>query len=331
VDAVNPGGGVSTGSVWTFTAQWDLPYNDITFLVVADQHYGVSSNSDEANRTNVDAMNAIIGTEYPASIGGGTVSAPRGVLVCGDFTDNNDQWQMDLFTADYGTNGEGRLAWPTYEGLGNHDGHGGRMVTRDGIAYRNLRRAVPVTVSSNGYHYSWDWDGVHFINLNLYPGIGDGGDSVGNPDDSMTFLQQDLPANVGNSEQPVVIMHHYGYDTFGLGWWTTNEQEIFYETIADYNVVAIFGGHNHSTFMNKWRGFDTYNAPRGQPLPAGFYVVHIDGDEMTVAARYTNGTWGLTDKKSIGIPEPGSMFLLPSILIWVMRKSRSGRMPRVLY
>ena len=65
-------------------------------------------------------------------------------------------------------------------------------------------------VSDNGYHYSWDWDGVHFVNVNLFPGNVWEGEAVAygrghDPLFARDFLIADLRRNVGTSGRPVVI------------------------------------------------------------------------------------------------------------------------------
>ena len=78
-------------------------------------------------------------------------------------------------------------AFPVFEGVGNHDGgnstapadRGG--LVRRGVIMRNRQRAaLPADVlaavapnysmSANNLHYSWDWQGVHFAMLGVYPG-----------------------------------------------------------------------------------------------------------------------------------------------------------------
>lgn len=76
---------------------------------------------------------------------------------------------------------------------------------------------------------SWDWGPVHFVALNLYPGDyyhqaaewmhG----SWKEPEGAFSFLQDDLRRNVGASQRPVVLYHHYGMDPGwcaggGTGW-----------------------------------------------------------------------------------------------------------------
>ena len=113
-------------------------------------------------------------------------------------------------------------------------------------------------------HYSWDWNGIHFVHLNLYPG--DGGGIIGktpykqdicnNPLNSLSFLKADLEKHVGNKSTPVILIHHFGFDNYSVndsinnlhkkGWWTEQERVAYWDAIAKYNIAAIVTGHNHT-------------------------------------------------------------------------------------
>lgn len=114
------------GKIWSFRVEDREVKDDLTFYLVSDTHYGASLTINSANQTTIDIMNGLPGTKFPAEAGGGLVRTPRGVLVLGDLVDEGGAedaphfWQQ--FVADYGLNGEGRLAFPVYEGVGNHDG-----------------------------------------------------------------------------------------------------------------------------------------------------------------------------------------------------------------
>eukprot|EP01047_Picozoa_sp_COSAG01_P062577 COSAG01_NODE_7978_length_2966_cov_7.303453_2_plen_150_part_00 len=69
--------------------------------------------------------------------------------------------------------------WPSFEGVGNHDGGNSSDVktglVRRSLIVRNRQRAnakgsagaANYSLSRNGLHYSWDWDGVHFVMLGV--------------------------------------------------------------------------------------------------------------------------------------------------------------------
>jgi hypothetical protein len=137
-----------------------------------------------------------------------------------------------------------------FDGLGNHDyakTHVLEDVTKRKRATVKTLKGVP--------HYSWDWHDVHFVQLNLMPA-----DSAAPefpelyPMGALSFLINDLATYVGDSQRPVILMHHYGFDVFSMGvgintqvWWTAEQRLAYWNAIANYNVVAIFTGHLHPT------------------------------------------------------------------------------------
>ena len=83
----------------------------------------------------------------------------------------------------------------------------------------------------------------------------------------------------------------------------------YYETIKDYNVLGIFHGHDHETEIFRWYDIDIYDVPHirdadvpDKPVRHGFFVVQITSDEMVVAERKSDDTWGLTARKRIQMP-----------------------------
>jgi hypothetical protein len=295
------------GEIWSFRVEDEFIESDITFFLVSDTHYGATISIADANRATIDIMNSLPGTKYPEKAGGGIVRTPRGVLVLGDLVDEGSAQDAMIFwkefVDDYGINGERRLAYPVYEGVGNHDG-GPEDTVRRGVRKRNLERKNLTGISSNGLHYSWDWGRVHFVQINLYPGSS--GDDIINPwggrfegswkdpEHSLEFLIDDLSKNVGQSGRPVIILQHYGFDEWSKGWWSENERLAFYDAIKDYNVIAIFWGHSHVSQMLNWKGINTWCVGSGQrdPEPGEFFVVNINPKEMIVAERKRDG-WGL--------------------------------------
>lgn len=300
VDQINGALPTSKGYVWSFRTADRLVYNDITFFASSDSHYGVSDTIVSSNRATIDVMNSIPGTEYPASVGGGIVYTPRGLILTGDLTNSGAASEWEQFTTDYGVNGEGYVIYPVYEIAGNHDAGPGGPV-RQGIRKRNTQRTGLTSVSSTGLHYSWDWDDVHFVNLGIFPGNVTREDTRGDPEYSLDFLIKDLAENVGESGRPVIVSHHYGHDGWGLSWWESQEmQDTFYDAIKNHNVIGILHGHSHAARIYTWRGIDVYNVASTQrdPEVGEYFVFHITQNEMTVAHRYSDH-WGINTKKAI--------------------------------
>lgn len=294
---------------------------DLTFFFTADTHYGLGIDDFEAaNKATIAAMNTLPGTPYPSAIGG-IVGTPAGVLVAGDLTDAAHYWDfygvyytpqayVDGFQTDYGLNGEARLHYPVFEGYGNHDFGDSFDIVRTAIADRNLHRDQPIHLSPNGLHYSWDWQGIHFVNLNVYPG----GDTDAR--NSLDFLNSDLASEVGTSGRPVIVYHHYGFDSFSTQprWWTGEERDAYADALLGYNVLGIFHGHLHTEMHYQWQGYDVFDGSAAKD--GNFLVVHLGDDQMTVAARTADG-WAWTFQKSVAVPEVSGIALLGATSIVV--------------
>jgi cytolysin (calcineurin-like family phosphatase) len=282
---------------------------DVTFVVTSDSHYKCADKKEhnEKDHETVLQMNAITAAAWPEKLGGGAVSKPRGVLALGDVIDDGDrlmegknmgaeQWKN--FLADFGLDGtDGVLKYPVFEGWGNHDGPPVNAVKNGFSMQAELikRNAVRkekgwlTNLSENGLHYSWDWDDVHFVQLNLYPADrqreGVKYSAVWhNPQGSLSFLKQDLARLVGTSGRPVVLVSHCGFDT---DWWVADDWKELYEAAKPYNVILYLYGHT-GTGLRDW-------APPGESrmlrcvntgqTNVGFFVVQIRDKQVRLAYR----------------------------------------------
>ena len=289
------------------------PVRDVTFLHISDPHYSGDSKGDMLAPT-IQAMNDMRGAAYPPEIGG-RVARPRGVILSGDLTHSATPEGWKKFVTQWGLTGtEGVSAYPVYEGAGNHDGVPSTALgddtgyVRKQIIQRNASRVDVVNVSKNGLHYAWDWDDVHFVQLNEYAGAEDAErypgntaygrkrQSYGNPaQESLQFLAQDLASQVGRSERPVILVQHYGLAGFPIhpwgdeaGWWTEEQALRLWEVMEGYNVITILGGHDGSENVFDWHGIPN----RLMDDDVRFGVYHISDDRMTVAKRHAKaGTW----------------------------------------
>ncbi len=304
---------------------------DLTFFFTADTHYGLDlfANNELGNKATIDAMNNLPGTAYPASIGG-SVATPSGVLVAGDLTDTPARQNMfgihgallnqrDGFNDDYAVNGTGRIKFPVYEGYGNHDvDNTTHSYTLDGIRARNLVRPGVVHLSDNGLNYSWNWQGVHFVNLNIYPGMNDRSAF------SLAFLQDDLQ-HYTSTNTPIVIMQHFGFDSFSLTWWTDAERQAFADTLAGHNILGIFHGHLHTTDAYQWNGYNVFDGSAAKD--GNFLVVHITDNKMDVVSREDNH-WGFAVSKAVQVPEPATIVLGAFAAALLMIRRQSSRRAR---
>jgi cytolysin (calcineurin-like family phosphatase) len=287
---------------------------NVTFITTSDCHYvepDRHNNRNDANRQTIQEMNNIIRSDWPQELGGGRIDPPRGVCVLGDCIDDGDRsvagrnvsaQQYDLFRQDFGLDGtDGRLAFAVFEGWGNHDGppighekHG--FSFRSQLVARNqlrLARHLIGHLSDNGLHYSWDWDDVHFVQLNLYPadrqhdGVRYSPDWH-NPENALAFLKQDLAQCVGDSGRPVVLMSHCGFDT---DWWFPDDWKNAYDAARSYHVILYLYGHS-GTGIRSWgppgETHKWFCINDGQ-TEKGFFIVQIQGDHLRTAMRYKDG------------------------------------------
>jgi len=257
---------------------------DFTFFLLSDTHIGVErlkENPPVTREQTLARLQANLKTICELPGRGcplpdiGTVAIPRGLFILGDLTDGHreparqqEQWRDfdSLFPATgflFGSN-----AVPVFAIAGNHDGPVGGP-TRQGLLERNRqfeKAGLLSAISSNGVHYALHWDGVHFVFLGLcaadatdtqtpfkFGKTGPG--SWNDPQGALSFLKEYLACRVGKSGAPVLILQHYGFDSFSLNdwnWWTSAQRKALYELIHDYNVVAFFHGHNHHAEHYRW-------------------------------------------------------------------------------
>ncbi|TCL74992.1 metallophosphoesterase [Rhizobium sp. BK251] len=300
-------GGLGTGLAfaWPFGARADRPATDATFLVINDVHAcrmddGLSPNCEAEGKTNANllrhiaALNNIPEQRWPTEIGGKPtgltragqpIGRPRGVIVCGDVTDDGggqtaeprEGTQLLQFSHRYQQGqSANHIHYPVYVGLGNHDldqdGHPPQIdwyrdELRDYVRLNHkpsvfFKPLVPVdsydTLSDS---YSWNWGGLHLVQLHRY-----GGDTNKRAASGLEWLRRDL-ALYASDGRPVVMFQHYGWDPFSLErwdpanrtfsdtgsgtphWWDDAERDALFGIIRGYNVVGIFHGHEHDTPM----------------------------------------------------------------------------------
>lgn len=202
----------------------------------------------------------------------------EGIIIAGDMTHNACLEELERYK------GFIKGIEPfVYEGLGNHDyrnhkeefidfekinalGYGDFLKNnKNGWTNYSLgvfeylksrKRQEKINTEAPNINYSWDWKGIHFVQLNLFPGNEPVKHKpVQHPFGALDFLKKDLKQRVGDSGKPVVLIHHYGIDKFSRGekkpfipnavWWYKKQQKAYWEVIDTYNVVCIFSGHAH--------------------------------------------------------------------------------------
>jgi predicted phosphodiesterase len=243
------------------------PHRDVTFFVAADTHVG-HNGIEERNIRQIEAMNALPGTPWPAELGG-TVDHPRGVVIAGDLTQHGlgSEWQS--FLDHYGLRGEAKLRWPVYLLTGNHD--------------RTLGIITPVLQAVEDHHgsllYGWTWDGVAMLSLDDYPRAG-----------TRDWLARQLE-RIGR-DTPVVLFMHYSIEGPYSDWWRDRDKEAFAETIAGYNVVVIFHGHYHHSLKYRWSGVPVINVGSPRHSMHSFAAVRMTDGRMDIASwNWDRGGW----------------------------------------
>ncbi len=288
------------------------PERSFAFIVIADTHFKGNDSLDHHLGLFAAQVEDIRGMALPDSLNNG-IPFVKGLVLVGDITQDGRQEEWRSFLNVFGEPDEGRRSIPVYEGFGNHDGNIGGPV-RQGIRERNPGRPGLTAISGNGLHYAWKWDGIHFLQLNLYPSSEwdpECGwchyfhESFREPEESLDFLSDYLADHILSIEEPIVLFFHYGWDDFSRLWWTENEMNRFYEVIKDHHVLGIFTGHRHIVNHFSWQGLDIWAA--GSPAkPLGeeeFLLVMINGEKMTVLASSGN-QWTRSWVKDFKRPYP---------------------------
>ncbi len=239
----------------------------VTFFVASDSHFGARGMS-ELSRELVAQMNALPGTPYPPEIGG-RVATPRGVLFTGDTTDNGTLQEFAEFEAVYGRTGkDGLLRFPVFESIGNHD-----VNQTSPIKERARQR-------HGGINYSFDWDGLHFACLDMYPDAR-----------TLEWLKRDLarlPA-----DHPLILFFHYSLDGPYSDFWEDEEKAAFARAIESRNVVALFHGHEHRVGHYVWRGHPAFRPGAPRHSSHFFLAVRVGPRRIDVAAwDFDRRAWG---------------------------------------
>ncbi|MEX0866421.1 MAG: metallophosphoesterase, partial [Pirellulales bacterium] len=245
----------------------------LTFLVTADPQINIPKWGTAGTEETIDAMNRIAGTPFPF---GGEVGEPVGVIVAGDLVDtldNPENWKR--YKSFYHPQGKSRLRFPVYEGIGNHDltskqKFGEFNPLQREFIKRNKQRPGELIFCDNTYHYAWQWAGVHFVQLNLFPGndhrpVYDRRAPWNDPKRSLDFLKHYLDKHIDDTDTPIVLTWHYGLRGWGLEkWWTTEDLDRLAKAIEGYHIVLILHGHEHSFARYRWQGYDVIMSPSPQ-------------------------------------------------------------------
>lgn len=208
-----------------------------------------------------------------------------------------------------------------YLGIGNHDTYWNAEYYNSPLnifqsepyptkMMRYLNALYSNNSNSSGYIYTFNLGPVRIINLGLHPSIGTvHGVTSPIPDcaQSLAYLKSIL--STARKDQPVIIYFHYPTQSNYSDWWSKLEKDMFYNTIKDYNVLAILVGHYHASTMYKFRNkipvilaagpdqskFIELQFDPSKPTQLGFYFVTTDGKRVVPTINPTQNELDLAN------------------------------------
>jgi len=131
-------------------------------------------------------------------------------------------------------------------GIGNHDTYWwGLFQPKPTAMLKFIRKNY-----DKNYLYSRNIGPIHVIHLAQYPAINAQGPRNVIPP-SLPFLKNDLKQV--SKKTPVIIFFHYPIHGHMSDWWSKREKDLLWDTIKDYNVIAIIVGHSHRSAMYMFR------------------------------------------------------------------------------
>src|SRR5438132_6753494 len=222
----------------------------VTFVWPGDLHLESPDRPNyEAALWMADEVNELIGPDF-VQFAGDNVQHAR-----------DDEWK--LFQ-----NVTSQLKMPFYALVGDHDAH-------HDLGCRAYQARLGPT-----YH-AFGLNGYRFICLNTMQFR-----PLGLSDEQVIWFRYEVDAALARGERIVVFQHHYPFqiweDFAGPGI------EAWRDVIQTRPITALFAGHTHYGQMAN-DGRNVYLATRsiGDPEggPAGYAVVHLDGDEIATAYR----------------------------------------------
>ncbi len=220
---------------------------------------------------------------------------PDFVLNCGDITDRGDRTEYHAYLATVPRSLRDRLRHVP----GNHEL---RWDMNAAQLYRSLFGPAP---------YSFDAAGLHVTGLDptqLLQEPGHFGER------QLAWLADDLRPGT-----PSVLFLHY---PLGAGYYHLNDQDAFFDTVADLPVRAVFAGHVHRESVYRINGFTQVTAVAAKNVAAYYWVERqVDGGHpvlrvttVTVAAdgaevREELTTIPLSGNDSGRLLEPGAVVI----------------------
>ena len=227
----------------------------------------------------------------------------EGVIILGDLIDSADKngkmyesmqkFEWDKFLEDFSVDGKNsNIPYPSYELNGNHDGPQSEGFIIDDIKKRNKKRVNLKSISKNGIQYSWEVNGVLFINLGMFAGREEKRKEKHHyaAKSSLDFLELELKRHASKG-QPVIVSHHLHLQAGDYDWPDEDLKEYF-SILKEYNVIAILHGHTHGSPSRfyYWNGDKIYNKSSKESKRQ---LLVIDADDCCAAKLYNGKAVGL--------------------------------------
>ena len=248
----------------------------LTFFGWSDQHVQVDGDGSHLIPA-IDAINGLPGTKYPEPLGG-LVAQPAFVFGCGDIT----EWPTTAAKNTYDKLLAGRLKFPAYDIMGNHD-DGGKSPSP---TIKNW------LISRHGaLSYTFDKSSVHF--LCVYSEYDETLNSPAQPvaAGALQFIRGDLAKTPPGT--PVVVALHLCFDAI------TNRDELV-DAFGPANVILVLGGHYHKAKLDRYRNVDFVQLPSpAKKNSAGqITVIRITPDRVVALPySYEKNAWSNDPRK----------------------------------
>lgn len=280
--------------------------NSFTFAVTADPQAfrlmaggdpnSKSQNGAEWNRINNNLVSALNATP-DVSFG----------IINGDMTEfgRSNSWSAVF-------NVYSKLKFPYYFGLGNHDYQNNYAdcfdldwLSIDGCALRSVFNmqtqfkrysgelknfSSDWTDERGSLAYSWDYKGVHFVQLQNHPNYkvrlnGTSGSVYYDIIPSLTWLSNDLRRARFRGVNDIILNFHEYRNDFESS--SSDYARLQFQAIMlTYKPIAVFTGHNHAFFRNTHYNDRFYGNTTvyrtGASFNAKFHLVTYDDGKLTV-------------------------------------------------
>ena len=154
----------------------------------------------------------------------------------------------------------------------------------------------------NGYHYSWDWDFLHLVQLNIFPGNEVApGYSAPDPKGSLGFLADDLARCVGASRPASDPIPSLWRGRPRVEPATANELLRDHQKLQ---CASHFSGHTHGVRISSWRRFYTCTDGTCGKFAGNFFVVHVTPTNFVMLERKAANSWGASFQKTLPVFNP---------------------------